>query len=199
MMAGPARRLSVITVAVITSGLALAGCGGGHSPAPTGADAQATAGAGGAQGQPVTNAGGATGQAGAAGGGSVNGGGSSGAGASSGTASGTGGTVPGEYGFPVGPLLPTVVQGGECQAAQFKDGSVYAQIAIFNTPCTQVPSITAEADEAKGKQYSASGFACSSVAQPAGGTYWKSPFFSYHCQDGNKQVAFNWGTSSTAF
>jgi hypothetical protein len=196
MKAGPARKVSVVSIAVITAGLTLAGCGGGHSPAPTGAGTQATTGAGGAPAQPVINAPGTTGQAaGAAGGGSVNGGGSAGAA----SVAGSDGTVPGEYGFPVGPLLPTVVDSGQCQAAQFKDGSVYAQIAIFNTTCTQVPSITADADQAKGKQYSAAGFVCASVAQPAGGSYWKSPFFSYHCQDGNKQLAFNWGASSTAF
>ena len=196
-MAGPARRLSVISIAVITSGLALAGCGGGHSPASQpGSTATAIQGGGTTTGS-AGGAGSTTG-AGAVSGGSAAGAGS-GLGGSGASVAGTGGTVPGEYGFPVGPLLPTVVQGGECQAAQFKDGSVYAQIAIFNATCTQVPSVTAGADKAQGKQYSAAGFACASVAHPAGGTYWKSPFFSYHCQDGSKQVAFNWGTSSTAF
>ncbi|HTC68832.1 MAG TPA: hypothetical protein VK662_04630 [Acidothermaceae bacterium] len=193
MEAGPARRLSVISIAVITAGLALAGCGGGHAPAPTGTGAQGTTGAGGGSAVVITATNGQP--TAGAGGGSVNGASPSG----TPPVSGTGGTVPGEYGFPVGPLLPTVVDSGECQAAQFKDGSVYAQIAIYDATCTQVPSVTADADKAQGKEYSAAGFVCSSVAQPAGGTYWKSPFFSYHCQDGNEQIAFNWGTSSTAF
>ena len=195
-MAGRARGLSVLSAVVITGGLGLAGCGGGHRSAATGTGAQGTNGVGGAAAQPTVVLTATTGQPTAGpGGGSVNGV------ASAGTASvaGTRGTVPGVYGFPVGPLLPTVVDSGQCQAAQFKDGSVYAQIAIFNTTCTQVPSVTADADKAQGKQYSAAGFVCNSVAQPAGGSYWKSPFFSYHCQDGNKQIAFNWGSSSTAF
>jgi hypothetical protein len=198
MSAGLAGRLSVIGIVAIIGGLVLAGCSGGHSHAQTVVGTTATQGSG-----TTTGAGGGAGATAGAGGGSVGStpGSGSGSGGSTGAASvaGTGGTVPGVYGFPVGPLLPTVVDSGECQAAQFKDGSVYAQIAILNTTCTQVPSVTADADKAQGNQYSAAGFVCASVAQPAGGSYWKSPFFSYHCQDGNKQIAFNWGTSSTAF
>jgi hypothetical protein len=102
-------------------------------------------------------------------------------------------------GFPVGPLLPTAIDGGQCQAAKFADNSVYAQIAVAHATCAQVPTVAAGADRARGNAYSAAGFSCVATApQPSNG-YWTSTYVSYNCRNGNDQIAFNWGTSSSRF
>lgn len=102
-------------------------------------------------------------------------------------------------GFPVGPLLPTTVDAGQCQAARFADKSVYAQIAVARATCAQVPTVAAGSDHARGNGYSAAGFACVATApQPSNG-YWISDYYSYNCRNGDDQIAFNWGTSSSRF
>lgn len=194
-------------VVVGLAAVALAGCGGGHSHASaqgaTGAQggAQVAIGAGSPPAQPVINA--AAGQTAAAGGAGPGNGGSttaaagSGAGGSAASAGGQGSSE--VIGFPVGPLLPTTVDKGECQAARFADKSVYAQIAVARATCAQVPNVAAGADHARGSSYSAAGFACVATApQPSNG-YWVSSYVSYNCRNGEDQIAFNWGTSSSAF
>ncbi len=102
-------------------------------------------------------------------------------------------------GFPVGPLLPTSVDSGQCQAAQFADKSVYAQIAIDRATCAQVPAVAAGADRARGTSYSAAGYACTAAAKQPSNGYWISAYYSYNCRNGDDQIAFNWGTSSSRF
>ena len=102
-------------------------------------------------------------------------------------------------GFPVGPLLPTTIDAGQCQAAQFADKSVYAQIAVVRATCAQVPTVAAGADHARGKSYSAAGFACAAIAQEPSNSYWISAYTTYNCRSGNDQIAFNWGASSSRF
>jgi hypothetical protein len=102
-------------------------------------------------------------------------------------------------GFPVGPLLPTTVDAGQCQAARLADKSVYAQIAIARATCTQVPTVAAGADRARGKSYSAAGFTCVATPAQPGNGYWISSYYSYNCRNGDDQIAFNWGTSSSRF
>jgi hypothetical protein len=182
MARGSARGLAMFVV-----GLALVGCGGGHSHAstPAATGGQVATGAGGQPAQPVINGPATTGQGAAVG--------------SSGSSS-TGGQRSSQViGFPVGPLLPTTVDKGQCQAARFADKSVYAQIAVAHATCAQVPTVAAGADLARGESYSAAGFACVATApQPSNG-YWISEYVSYSCRNGDDQIAFNWGTSSSAF
>jgi hypothetical protein len=204
-----------IGMGALLAGVTMAGCGGGHShtSAPdagaTGAQVaagpQVGVGAGGPPTQPVINA--AAPQAVAAGGaGPVNGGasasdGSSGAVESAGSTASFGGQGSSleVIGFPVGPLLPTAVDGGKCQAARFADKSVYAQIAVARATCAQVPTVAAGADRARGSSYSAAGFACVALAHHPTNGYWISDYVSYSCRNGDEQIAFNWGTSSSAF
>jgi hypothetical protein len=172
-----------IGLGVLLAGVTVAGCGGGHSHAsPPGAagtqvaaGAQVATGAGAPPAHPVINGPASTGQA----------------------AVGQGSSV--VLGFPVGPLLPTAVDGGQCQAAQFADKSVYEQIAIARAACAQVPTVAAGADRARGSSYSAAGFGCAATAQQPSNGYWISPYVSYNCRSGDDQIAFNWGTSSSRF
>lgn len=201
-------------IAVLLAGVAVAGCGGGHShaatPAATGvaaaSGAQVLPGGGGPSLRPVINGPASTGQAvaGQGGAGSVGGGGTTTAGAGSGGSAGVAGAAGAQgssqvIGFPVGPLLPTTVDAGQCQAARLADKSVYAQIAVVRATCAQVPTVAAGADRARGASYSAAGFACAAIAQEPSNSYWLSAYTTYSCRSGNDQIAFNWGTSSSRF
>jgi len=184
-----------IGLGVLLAGVALAGCAGGHShaSAPGASGARVVPGAGGSSAQPVINGTASTGQSATGSGG----GGSSAGPGGAGSAGGQGSSQ--VIGFPVGPLLPTTVDKGQCQAARFADKSVYAQIAVVRATCAQVPTVAAGADNARGGSYSAAGFACvAGSPQPSNG-YWSSEYVSYNCRSGNDQIAFNWGTSSSGF
>jgi hypothetical protein len=99
-----------------------------------------------------------------------------------------------------GSLQPAPVGSGECQAQQFSDGSVYAQIAVSNTSCGVAASVAQDADSAQGAPYASDGFSCTATAEGAGSAWssaWGGTYYAYSCADGSEQVAFNWGTDYT--
>src|SRR5262249_40814184 len=94
-----------------------------------------------------------------------------------------------------GSLQPAPVGSGECQAQQFSDGSVYAQIAVSNASCGAAASVAQGADSAQGAPYASSGFSCTATAEGAGSAWasaWGGTYYAYSCADGSEQVAFNW-------
>jgi hypothetical protein len=113
-----------------------------------------------------------------------------------------GGTYPGTPTFGAGHrLLPSPLGHGQCQAVEFTDRSVQAQIAVFNTNCNVTTAILGPAaDRAKGGPYKVDGFTCTSTKQGPGSTWataWGSDYYAYDCADGPAQAAFNWGTDYT--
>jgi hypothetical protein len=127
--------------------------------------------------------------------------GGTGSGGGTGTATG-GGTYPGTPTFGAGHrLLPSPLGHGQCQAVEFADRSVQAQIAVYNTNCNVTTGVLGPAaDRAKGAPYKADGFNCTSVKERAGSTWasaWGSDYYAYNCADGAAQAAFNWGTDYT--
>jgi hypothetical protein len=99
-----------------------------------------------------------------------------------------------------GALQPTPVGSGECQAEQFSDGSVYAQIAVSNTTCDVAATVAQGADSAQGAPYASDGFSCTATAEGPGSTWssaWGGTCYAYSCADGSEQVAFNWGADYT--
>ena len=129
--------------------------------------------------------------------GSANGG----AGTATGTAAG-GGTYPGTATFGPGHrLLPAPLGHGQCQAVEFSDRSVQAQIAVYQTTCSVTTGVIGPAaDRAKGAPFSVAGFACTATKEGAGSTWasaWGSGYYAYNCNDGAAQAAFNWGTDYT--
>ena len=115
---------------------------------------------------------------------------------------GGGGTYPGTPTFGAGHrLLPAPLGHGQCQAVEFADHSVQAQIAVYNTNCNVATGVLGPAaDRAKGTPYKAAGFNCTAVKEGAGSTWasaWGSDYYAYNCADGAAQAAFNWGTDYT--
>ncbi len=122
-------------------------------------------------------------------------------GSGTGTATG-GGTYPGTPTFGAGHrLLPAPLGHGQCQAVEFSDRSVQAQIAVYNTNCTVTTgTLGPAADQAKGAPYKADGFNCTATKEGPGSTWasaWGSGYYAYNCADGAAQAAFNWGTDYT--
>lgn len=122
-------------------------------------------------------------------------------GATTGTAAG-GGTYAGTPTFGAGHrLLPSPLGHGQCQAVEFSDRSVQAQIAVYNTNCSVTTGILGPAaDRAKGAPYSTDGFNCTATKEGPGSTWasaWGSGYYAYNCADGAAQAAFNWGTDYT--
>ena len=125
----------------------------------------------------------------------------SGTGTGSGTAAG-GGTYPGTATFGPGHrLLPAPLGHGQCQAVEFSDRSVQAQIAVYQTTCNVTTGVIGPAaDRAKGAPFSVAGIACTATKEGAGSTWssaWGSDYYAYNCADGAAQAAFNWGTDYT--
>jgi hypothetical protein len=113
-----------------------------------------------------------------------------------------GGTYPGTPTFGAGHrLLPSPLGHGQCQAVEFSDRSVQAQIAVYNANCTVATgALGPAADGAKGAPYKTDGFTCTATKEGAGSTWasaWGSAYYAYNCADGAAQVAFNWGTDYT--
>jgi hypothetical protein len=99
-----------------------------------------------------------------------------------------------------GHLQPPPVGSGQCSAAVFTDGSIYAQVGVSDTTCTEAALVAAGADGAGGKGYHADGFACTATSEGAGSEWasaWGGTYYAYSCQDGLEQVAFNWGKDYT--
>jgi hypothetical protein len=99
-----------------------------------------------------------------------------------------------------GALQPAPVGSGECQAQQFPDGSVYAQIAVSDTSCDVAASVAQDADSAQGAPYASDGFSCTATPEGPGSAWssaWGGTYYAYSCADGGEQVAFNWGTDYT--
>ncbi|HTX09959.1 MAG TPA: hypothetical protein VME22_15170 [Solirubrobacteraceae bacterium] len=99
-----------------------------------------------------------------------------------------------------GALQPAPVGSGECQAEQFSDGSVYAQIAVSNTSCDVAATVAQDADTAQGAPYTSDGFSCTATPEGPGSAWssaWGGTYYAYSCADGSEQVAFNWGTDYT--
>ncbi len=126
---------------------------------------------------------------------------------SAGTGSGTGvvtggATYPGTPTFAAGHrLLPAPLGHGQCQAVEFSDRSVQAQIAVYNTNCSDTTGVLGPAaDRARGGSFSAAGVSCTATKEGAGSAWvsaWGSDYFAYNCADGAAQAAFNWGTDYT--
>jgi hypothetical protein len=99
-----------------------------------------------------------------------------------------------------GALQPAPVGSGECQAEEFSDGSVYAQIAVSDTTCDVAATVAQDADSAQGAPYTSDGFSCTATAEGPGSAWssaWGGTYYAYSCADGSEQVAFNWGTDYT--
>jgi len=96
-----------------------------------------------------------------------------------------------------GPLQPTPLGHGMCQAQRFADGSVEAQIAVDNVTCTTATTVLGPAAErADGAQYTANSFTCKSTVEGAGSPWaaaWRGTYYAYACANGHAQAAFNWG------
>ena len=86
---------------------------------------------------------------------------------------------------------------GMCQAQAFADGSVQAQIAVYQTTCSEATAVLGPAaDHAHGGPYSAAGFACEATVEGPGSQWaaaWGGTYFAYSCAKGTAQAAFNWG------
>jgi hypothetical protein len=99
-----------------------------------------------------------------------------------------------------GTLAPSPLGEGQCQAQEFADHSVQAQIAVSEANCTQADAVGIGANKAKGAAYSADGFACKATAEGAGSKWasaWAGTYYAYNCKSGPEQVAFNWGAHYT--
>jgi hypothetical protein len=99
-----------------------------------------------------------------------------------------------------GHLQPPPVGEGQCAAARFPDGSIYAQVGTSDASCTQQALVAAGADRAAGKSYHEDGFACVGTKEGPGSKWasaWGGTYYDYSCQDGLAQVAFNWGRDYT--
>ena len=108
----------------------------------------------------------------------------------------SGGSSSGSGGTGGGALLPSPLGNGQCQAQEFSDHSVQAQIAVDGANCTQADAVGMGADKAKGAAYSADGFTCKATAEGAGSewaTAWTGTYYAYNCKARAEQVAFNWG------
>lgn len=96
-----------------------------------------------------------------------------------------------------GTLQPAALGEGQCQASSLADGSSYGQVAVSSgTTCTTAASVAAGAGPAAGAGYTASGFACTPTVQGPTTEWtasWGGTYYSYACEDGSSQVAFNWG------
>jgi hypothetical protein len=122
--------------------------------------------------------------------------GSSGAGSTAGSG---GGTSP--FSATGHHLLPAPVGQGMCQAREFADGSVQAQIAVYQTTCAvATTSLGPAADHAQGTPYTVDGFTCKATKEGAGSAWvssWGGTYYAYTCADGSAQAAFNWGYDYT--
>jgi hypothetical protein len=97
-------------------------------------------------------------------------------------------------------LQPPPVGSGQCAAARFPDGSIYAQVGVADASCTEAALVVAGADKAAGAGYHADSFSCSGQKEGTGSEWasaWGGTYYSYSCQDGLQQVAFNWGRDYT--
>jgi hypothetical protein len=98
-------------------------------------------------------------------------------------------------------LLPSPLGEGMCQAQEFADHSVQAQIAVYQTTCTvATETLGPAADHAAGSPFTAGGFACKATAEGAGSPWasaWGGTYYSYTCANGGAQAAFNWGRDYT--
>jgi hypothetical protein len=98
-------------------------------------------------------------------------------------------------------LLPSPVGEGMCQAQEFADHSVQAQLAVYQTTCTvATETLGPAADHAAGAPFSVGGFACKATAEGAGSPWasaWGGTYYAYTCANGSAQAAFNWGRDYT--
>ncbi|HVA93109.1 MAG TPA: hypothetical protein VNL71_25090 [Chloroflexota bacterium] len=98
-------------------------------------------------------------------------------------------------------LLPSVLGQGMCQARSFADGSVQAQIAVYNTTCTiAAGTLGLAADRAHGGPYTAGGYICKATVEGAGSLWvaaWSGAYYAYSCAHAGAQAAFNWGRHYT--
>jgi hypothetical protein len=96
-----------------------------------------------------------------------------------------------------GPLQPSPLGQGMCQAQRFADGSVQAQIAVYQATCTVATgTLGPAADHAAGSPFTAGGLACKATAEGAGSPWsaaWTGAYYAYSCANGSAQAAFNWG------
>lgn len=94
-------------------------------------------------------------------------------------------------------LLPAALGQGMCQARSFADGSVQAQIAVYQATCTiATGTLGPAADRAGGAPYTVGGFTCKATVEGAGSPWaaaWHGTYYAYSCAVGATQVAFNWG------
>ncbi len=88
-----------------------------------------------------------------------------------------------------------------CQARSFADGSVQAQIAVYNTTCAlATATLGPGADHAQGAPYTVAGFVCKATVEGAGSPWagaWGGTYYAYTCAAGSAQAAFNWGRHYT--
>ena len=99
-----------------------------------------------------------------------------------------------------GPLEPTAVGDGQCDAEDFNDGSVVAQVAVSGASCSTADEVMNGADAAGGASYNLDGYTCNATAEGSGSAWasaWGGTYYAYSCADGSDQVAFNWGTDYT--
>ncbi|MGO9658604.1 MAG: hypothetical protein ACLP7F_09655 [Acidimicrobiales bacterium] len=132
---------------------------------------------------------------GASSGGSSSSSGSGGGAVTSGGGGGSPSSGTDHYG-PGHALRPSPLGDGQCTYQEFVDQSYQAQIAVYGANCTQADAVGIGAYKAKGRAYSADGFACQAAAEGAGSeraSAWTGTYYAYDCKDGTVQLAFNWG------
>lgn len=95
-------------------------------------------------------------------------------------------------------LEPTALGDGQCYAGGATGGGVYAQVAESNTTCEVATTVAATAGNAKGTAFSLDGFSCTAVVAGSSSPWasaWSGTYYTYSCKNGDKQVAFNWGSN----
>ncbi|MGC1908000.1 MAG: hypothetical protein WA809_00135 [Candidatus Dormiibacterota bacterium] len=88
----------------------------------------------------------------------------------------------------------------QCDAKDFTDSSVAAQIAVTDASCATALTVENQADNAKGAAYQLSGFSCTATTEGSGSEWagaWGGTYYAYSWRDGSSQVAFNWGFDYT--
>jgi hypothetical protein len=99
-----------------------------------------------------------------------------------------------------GSLKPSALGDAQCHAGESTGGSVYAQVAVQGVGCVKAASVASTAGSAKGTAYGIDGFSCKATAEGSGSPWasaWGGTYYDYFCQDGNAQLAFNWGQDYT--
>ncbi len=99
-------------------------------------------------------------------------------------------------------LLPMPIGKGMCPASKMVDGSVQAQVDLYDTSCASVQKLGPGADAVQGANFSLDGWKCRSTAEgPASAwasSWGQTTYYTYYCAGPDYgRAAFNWGRDYT--